>query len=88
MSTKEDIKQFLEDLGFTVSLDYEREPMGTQFADIHEHIHTIDSNLSTYQAFRALEIELMVIYRDWETDRKSTRLNSSHSAKSRMPSSA
>ena len=29
-----------------------------------------------------------VRYRDWETDRKSTRLNSSHSAKSRMPSSA
>ena len=27
-------------------------------------------------------------YRDWETDRNSTRLNSSHSAKSRMPSSA
>ena len=27
-------------------------------------------------------------YRDWETDRKSTRLNSSHSAKTRMPSSA
>ena len=27
-------------------------------------------------------------YRDWETDRKSTRLNSSHSAKPRMPSSA
>ena len=27
-------------------------------------------------------------YRDWEIDRKSTRLNSSHSAKSRMPSSA
>ena len=28
------------------------------------------------------------LYRDWETDRKGTRLNSSHSAKSRMPSSA
>ena len=28
------------------------------------------------------------LIRDWETDRKSTRLNSSHSAKSRMPSSA
>ena len=28
------------------------------------------------------------IYRDWETDRKSTRLNSSHSGESRMPSSA
>ena len=31
---------------------------------------------------------LLGAYRDWETDRKSTRLNSSHSAKSRMPSSA
>ena len=31
---------------------------------------------------------IMGWYRDWETDRKSTRLNSSHSAKSRMPSSA
>ena len=30
----------------------------------------------------------ITLYRDWETDRKSTRLNSSHSAKSRMPSSA
>ena len=27
-------------------------------------------------------------YRDWETDRKSTRLNSSHSGEARMPSSA
>ena len=27
-------------------------------------------------------------YRDWETDRKSTRLNSSHSRASRMPSSS
>ena len=35
---------------------------------------------------RLLPYELR--YRDWETDRKSTRLNSSHSAKSRMPSSA
>ena len=32
--------------------------------------------------------EFTAQYRDWETDRKSTRLNSSHSAKSRMPSSA
>ena len=37
------------------------------------------------------EVNLVIAgcnYRDWETDRKSTRLNSSHSAKSRMPSSA
>ena len=31
---------------------------------------------------------LVLPYRDWETDRKSTRLNSSHSRASRMPSSA
>ena len=30
----------------------------------------------------------IVWYRDWETDRKSTRLTSSHSGESRMPSSA
>ena len=37
------------------------------------------------------EIQLIFIdagYRDWETDRKSTRLNSSHITRSRMPSSA
>ena len=28
------------------------------------------------------------LYRDWETDRKSTRLNSSHITRARMPSSA
>ena len=28
------------------------------------------------------------LYRDWETDRKSTRLNSRHITRSRMPSSA
>ena len=37
---------------------------------------------------KSMGIERMPTYRDWETDRKSTRLNSSHSAKSRMPSSA
>ena len=35
-----------------------------------------------------LKAAISEAYRDWETDRKSTRLNSSHSAKSRMPSSA
>ena len=31
---------------------------------------------------------IVLTYRDWETDRKSTRLNSSHEIPSRMPSSA
>ena len=34
------------------------------------------------------EEEVLWCYRDWETDRKSTRLNSSHEIPSRMPSSA
>ena len=40
------------------------------------------------QGVEKLGVEKLGKYRDWETDRKSTRLNSSHSAKSRMPSSA
>ena len=35
-----------------------------------------------------IEAETEWPYRDWETDRKSTRLNSSHRSLSRMPSSA
>ena len=35
-----------------------------------------------------LEKDIEKLYRDWETDRKSTRLNSSHITRSRMPSSA
>ena len=34
------------------------------------------------------EVDVNGAYRDWETDRKSTRLNSSHRSLSRMPSSA
>ena len=37
---------------------------------------------------KALQNLIKTCYRDWETDRKSTRLNSSHSGESRMPSSA
>ena len=50
----------------------------------------ISSGRSLSQMFESGEISesFMRAYRDWETDRKSTRLNSSHSAKSRMPSSA
>ena len=35
-----------------------------------------------------LPMKILGSYRDWETDRKSTRLNSSHEFVSRMPSSA
>ena len=51
------------------------------------------TRLREYFDFYAVPLRLLwksapSAYRDWETDRKSTRLNSSHSAKSRMPSSA
>ena len=43
----------------------------------------------TLMTLAALEIDgCFTNYRDWETDRKSTRLNSSHSRATRMPSSA
>ena len=44
--------------------------------------------LYAYQSEKGALEDIANSYRDWETDRKSTRLNSSHSAKSRMPSSA
>ena len=49
---------------------------------------TIAGDDSLLEAAEGLRDGFSETYRDWETDRKSTRLNSSHSAKSRMPSSA
>ena len=46
------------------------------------------NKITTDMLNRPVVYVLIGTYRDWETDRKSTRLNSSHSAKSRMPSSA
>ena len=45
--------------------------------DIQAQLNRQNAKFSTEQS-----------YRDWETDRKSTRLNSSHEIPSRMPSSA
>ena len=47
-----------------------------------------DGKSITMRVLSDIEMNGRLPYRDWETDRKSTRLNSSHSAKSRMPSSA
>ena len=48
----------------------------------------LDCDYETLSDYDKQVYECEASYRDWETDRKSTRLNSSHSAKSRMPSSA
>ena len=45
-------------------------------------------NKQTTEIIEAISHEFKNRYRDWETDRKSTRLNSSHITRSRMPSSA
>ena len=45
-------------------------------------------NKGTEYGQHLIEESLRNFYRDWETDRKSTRLNSSHSGESRMPTSA
>ena len=64
-----------------------------------DHVLCILKDVFGYDVFRGNQvaiIECVVVgdvcfeedYRDWETDRKSTRLNSSHEIPSRMPSSA
>ena len=53
-----------------------------------ETARTIFRKLQGKRASAKLTEEQKLAYRDWETDRKSTRLNSSHSGESRMPSSA
>ena len=57
------------------------------YADLSSLDETTFSELMENVIFADIDIK-QCAYRDWETDRKSTRLNSSHSAKSRMPSSA
>ena len=60
------------------------------FFNGHEYIYNLLSDIPA-------EMPVVIVddqqreragYRDWETDRKSTRLNSSHRSLSRMPSSA
>ena len=60
--------------------------------ELSDTLQWLDENVSWLDIAKQIgiekQIEIRAEYRDWETDRKSTRLNSSHSAKSRMPSSA
>ena len=66
----------------------------TLYSDVYDSYKQNTQSDGTYRYdIKALFLERSNLcnlqhYRDWETDRKSTRLNSSHSAKSRMPSSA
>ena len=50
--------------------------------------HRTISSQNNIDRTKAVINDKLISYRDWETDRKSTRLNSSHEIPSRMPSSA
>ena len=51
-------------------------------------ITLIESKKPEHRVLAEELLKKILPYRDWETDRKSTRLNSSHITRSRMPSSA
>ena len=70
-----------------VYLDYNPTNEFWLFTDVMPNRDDWEKVIVTYKDNEALSPEI-VRYRDWETDRKSTRLNSSHRSLSRMPSSA
>ena len=57
------------------------------YEKLNKRISALQEDLSRLD-FANLFMQYGGEYRDWETDRKSTRLNSSHITRSRMPSSA
>ena len=67
---------------------------GANFRNLDYHTPNDLTNILDYQFMANIvkgtvaTIATLPTYRDWETDRKSTRLNSSHEFVSRMPSSA
>ena len=68
--------------------------LGANYAKENQlkHKWNKEKTIITYKAHNGQDLPLpryyRTTYRDWETDRKSTRLNSSHEIPSRMPSSA
>ena len=68
---------FLPELDFKVPAPYSRMTFETFFSAFVGFLAMVGGAFTQFMA-----------YRDWETDRKSTRLNSSHLKLSRMPSSA
>ena len=73
------------DMGFESEMD----TVSNRLAQTEEFVRILhgDKEFPSSYFFDA-RYSLKRTYRDWETDRKSTRLNSSHITRSRMPSSA
>ena len=75
---------------FTSGINMSKKSRFSILTDQYIDLDTDAMGTKTVSLFRNninLETEYSA-YRDWETDRKSTRLNSSHEIPSRMPSSA
>ena len=92
---KTSIKEFLKNLRYPIyHLDFETFQQAIpEFKGLspYEQIPFQYSLHIEYEDGRLEHKEFLAdngAYRDWETDRKSTRLNSSHITRSRMPSSA
>ena len=81
---KEKEQKILDEILQQNRIETLKETIKTRSAELKEARQTY------YEKYIKTKHEKLIseCYRDWETDRKSTRLNSSHSAKSRMPSSA
>ena len=78
----------------TATVDGLKDEIKRYMEDHNTDILTGNEHKATYKAVTSSRIDTtalkhdMPAYRDWETDRKSTRLNSSHITRTRMPSSA
>ena len=88
-----DLAELLKEIGEMEDKMYEeKEPMNEGFMELisgNDGLASFEVGATILSSLVGIAAGLVANpYRDWETDRKSTRLNSSHSAKSRMPSSA
>lgn len=58
---RQELEEFLEEQGYTVSQSFSLEPQGTLFADIHKTQIPFNNNLAVYQSLNTLEVDLMAI---------------------------
>ena len=96
-SKLDDTKNYEADIGFDKTIGTFKIKPKLFYSELKDYIYNTGSTFQNIDAkiygldisgLYALDDHFSFDYRDWETDRKSTRLNSSHSGESRMPSSA
>ena len=88
--TVADIYYLLDEARVQLAEAHEKERVATEHAlELNSRLTAVESQLVTYRQEKSrLEATLEVERAKLDTDRKSTRLNSSHPSRSRMPSSA